>query len=164
MSFVFTWLVMALVWICLSGFFDPIHLGFGAVSVTIVSALSHSHLTQGGAIGQGLARMARVAVYFPWLLWQIVLANVEVVACVMGWKPISPSMFEIKPQLASSFGVAVLANSITLTPGTVTVDVRDGGFLIHALTAGAATGTGGGAMEARVRRIEGGPTERAASA
>jgi multicomponent Na+:H+ antiporter subunit E len=55
----------------------------------------------------------------------------------------------------TAFGTVTYANSITLTPGTVTVDIDDDSMLIHALTAGAAEGLKDGSMEAQVKRLEG---------
>ena len=155
MGFILTWIVLAAFWIGLSGYFDPIHLGFGAISVTLVSLISHRHLTQGGSVAQGLVRAVRTLFYVPWLLWQIVIANVEVFQCVLGFKPIEPCMVRIEPDMESTFGVVTLANSITLTPGTVTVDVEGDALVIHALTANAARGVQDGAMAERVKRIEG---------
>ena len=157
MSFVVTWIVLAAFWMALSGFTDVIHLTFGAISVTLVSLLSHRHFTQEGKIGQGIVRLTRTLAYAPWLLWQIVLANGEVIACVIGLKKIEPSVVRIRPKLHSAFGLVTLANSITLTPGTVTVDVEGDTLVIHALTRSAATAVEQGDMEARVRRLEGDP-------
>lgn len=156
MSFVFTWLVLAAFWFLLSGFTDAIHLTFGAISVTIVTFLSHRHVLRGAPLGRTIGRTVRVLSYAPWLLWQIVVANVEVIRCVLGFKPIAPQIVRIEPGTQSEFGLITLANSITLTPGTVTVDVdADGTLVIHALTHDAVQGVQSGAMAARARRVEG---------
>lgn len=155
MSFVLTWLVMGTFWFLLSGFTDPIHLGYGAVATTIVAALSHKHLTQGGAIGRGLGRTLRTAVYLPWLLWQILLANVDVILCVLGLRRIEPKVLRVRSGMSSTFGLVALANSITLTPGTVTVDAEGDDLVIHALTAGAAQGVVDRVIEARLLAVEG---------
>ena len=155
LSFAFTWLVMAAFWFLLSGFTDAIHLGYGAVSATLVSLLSHRHLTQDGPLGRGCARLVRTAVFLPWLLWQIVLANVDVILCVLGLRPIEPRILRTRPATTSTFGLVTLANSITLTPGTVTVDVEGDTLVIHALTRGAAQGIVDRVIEKRVLVVEG---------
>lgn len=156
MGFVVTWLLLALLWIGLSGFYDPIHLAFGAVSVTIVSAMSWKHLTGRGSIGRGVARLARLALYTPWLLWQITLANVDVMLRIFGVRPIDPCVVRFTPELTSAFGITTLANSITLTPGTVTVEITDEGeFIIHALSREAAEEVLKRVMEQKARAIEG---------
>lgn len=154
LSFAFTWLAMAGFWFLLSGFTDPIHLGYGAVSATIVSLLSHRHLTQGGSVRDGCVRLVRTAVFLPWLLWQIVLANVDVILCVLGVRAIEPRMMRTRPATTTTFGLVALANSITLTPGTVTVDVEGDVLLIHALTRGAAKGIEDRVIEQRVLGLE----------
>ena len=156
MSFIVTWLLLAGFWVGLSGYFDVIHLTFGAISVTLVTCISHKHLTGGSGMGLGFARAWRTILYLPWLFWQILIANVDVLLRVVGAREIEPMMIRYDADLKSAYGVTLLANSITLTPGTVTVEVDDDGvFLVHALSAEAAEGVLSRAMEGRVRKIEG---------
>ncbi|MDF1700994.1 MAG: Na+/H+ antiporter subunit E [Planctomycetota bacterium] len=157
MGFVVAWIMLAVLWLGLSGFTDPVHLVFGAVSVTLVSALSHRHLTGGGSVGRGMARLLRLALYMPWLLWQIAAANLDVMLRIFGVREIDPCVVRFKPDLESDFGRVTLANSITLTPGTVTVDITDDGeYIIHALTREAADAVLTRVMEAKARSVEGG--------
>ena len=99
----------------------------------------------------------RTALYLPWLMWQVVLANIDVLKRV--WKPgpldIQPRMITVPHELRTAYGVATYMNSITLTPGTVTVDVGDDEFLVHALTKDAAEDLLGGEMHRRVLAVEG---------
>ena len=160
MGFVVTWVLLAALWIGLSGFFDPVHLIFGFVSVTLVSLLSHRHLFGGGAAGSGqvgtsIQRVVRLALYTPWLLWQIVLANFDVALRVMGFREIDPVVIRFRPELSSEFGLVTLANSITLTPGTVTVDIEGGEFIVHAITREAADAVLEGSMARKVHGLEG---------
>ncbi len=99
----------------------------------------------------------RCVTYFPWLGLQIVKANVDVAWRV--WHPacpIDPSLVTVPCQLKSGFGQATLANSITLTPGTVTVEVGEdtGQIVVHALTREAAAELRKRRMEARIALIE----------
>lgn len=95
--------------------------------------------------------------YLAWLLWQIIVSNWDVAIRV--WKPkldIEPSMIKVPYSLESELSVAIYANSITLTPGTVTVDIdpEKKEFLVHQLTPG---GEGGlQPMHNRIAKLEGG--------
>ena len=156
MRFVVAWIALAGLWIGLSGYFDPIHLVFGAVSVTLVAALSHRHLTGDGPLGPAFARLLRLVLYMPWLLWQIAVANVDVMLRIFGVRPVDPCVVRFKPELDSEFGVVTLANSITLTPGTVTVDItEEGEFIIHAISREAADAVLARVMEKKVHGVEG---------
>ena len=155
MAFLVTWLLLAGLWIGLSGYFDVVHLVFGFCSVTLVSLLSSGHLTGDGDVPTGIARLTRLVLYLPWLLWEIVWANFDVMMRIFGLKPIDPVIIRFKPDLKSDFGRVTLANSITLTPGTVTVVIENGEFVVHALSREAADAVLAGVMEKKARSIEG---------
>lgn len=99
--------------------------------------------------------------YLPWLLLQIWNSSVQVAVQVLKPSmPISPEMVRIKVDLPGEVAYLTLANSITLTPGTVTVD-RDGDeLLIHALSKPAAEGLLEGDMQERVARVFRSPVSR----
>ena len=156
MRFILTWIVLAAFWIGLSGYFDAIHLTWGLVAVTLVSAVSARTPRDGPSVVTEAGQVARLFGYIPWLLWQIALANWDVALRVLGVRPVDPRVVRFRPELGSDFGRVALANSITLTPGTVTIEVEeDGAFLVHAIAEPAAEGLLGGAMAERVRRVEG---------
>ena len=155
MGFVITWILLAALWIGLSGFFDPVHLAFGFVSVTLVSLISHRHLLGEGKPGSGLGRSIRFVLYLPWLLWQIVLANFDVALRVMGFREVDPEVIRFEPSFDSEFGAVTLANSITLTPGTVTMEIEEGVFVVHAVSPEAARAVLEGAMTRKVQHVEG---------
>lgn len=69
--------------------------------------------------------------------------------------PISPNIFQTIPTQATDVGKAIHANSITLTPGTVTIEIEEGGFIVHALTRDFADGVLNGEMDRRVTLLEG---------
>ena len=99
--------------------------------------------------------LLRLLLYIPYMLLQIVLSNWDVFKRV--WDPalpIDPRLVKTPYTTRTAFGTVTYANSITLTPGTVTIEVQDGEMLIHALTAEAAEGLDG-SMEAHVKRVEG---------
>lgn len=94
--------------------------------------------------------------YLPYIFWEIVKANIDVAKIICRPKmKISPQMFRARASQKTAVGQVVYANSITLTPGTITLDVRDGEFLIHALTKEAADGVLAGDMDKRVSKLEG---------
>jgi multicomponent Na+:H+ antiporter subunit E len=93
--------------------------------------------------------------YLPWLLVEIVKANFDVARIVLSKEmAISPRLIKVKANQKSVLGQVVYANSITLTPGTISLDLRDGEIMVHALTNESAEGVLTGEMDARVCRME----------
>jgi len=81
----------------------------------------------------------RLFLYIVWLIWEIIKANLQVAYLVLHPKmPIEPNLLRFRTRLGSAAGHIILANSITLTPGTITVDFRAGTYLVHALVPQAA--------------------------
>jgi multicomponent Na+:H+ antiporter subunit E len=100
---------------------------------------------------------ARVLAYIPWLLWQIFKANVHVGLRILNPKlPISPRIVKAVTSQRGDMGRVIYANSITLTPGTVSLQVEDDHILVHALTEESADGLADGDMDRRVSWTEGG--------
>ena len=99
--------------------------------------------------------VVRAITYLPWLLKEIAIANWDVIKIVLSSDmKISPTLFHVKASQKSSVGQAIYGNSITLTPGTITVDVHEGEFIVHALTKDGADGVKTGEMDARVTSLE----------
>lgn len=148
-------------WVVLSGKFDAFHLGIGAVSAACIAfGTQHLLLRPPGIVSETRHPLAaiswgRLLLYAPWLAWQVVLSSVQVAWLVLHPKmPISPCIIEFETPLPHELARLTLANSITLTPGTVTLDVEGDTFVIHALTTSSAMalrpGTGQGRMQHRV--------------
>lgn len=147
---------MFVFWILLSGEFNFILILSGVFSSLLVSYMSHDLLTGKGDIKLGLARTIRFTRYLPWILWQIVLANLDLVYRTLHPKmPISPRIISFKNDFKTDLGMVILANSITLTPGTVTINVTEDEFIVHTIAEEAAQSLISGEMQARVKRIEG---------
>ncbi len=89
----------------------------------------------------------------PWLLYQVVVANLHVVYLILTPSQIHPQIVRFRTTLTSELARTTLGNSITLTPGTVTLDVEDDEFVVHALSDKVARDLLSGAMEQRVARI-----------
>ncbi len=84
-------------------------------------------------------------------MWQIVIANIDVARRVLSPSlPISPTLIRVKASQSTDLGQAIYANSITLTPGTISIDVEDGEILVHALTREGAQSLLDGEMDRRV--------------
>jgi len=99
----------------------------------------------------------RPLTYVPWLLWQIIKSNIEVARVILSPNmPISPRLVRVKSSQQSELGKVIYANSITLTPGTITLDVRGDDMLVHALTKDTAAGVKSGEMDRKVTALEGG--------
>ena len=130
-----TFALMFLFWILLSGVFDAFHLISGVICSAIVALISHDLLVK-GRDEKMVLKSLRLFRYIPWELWQIVLANIDVVYRVLHPKmPIDPLIIEFETSLRGDFALVTLANSITLTPGTITINVEPekGKFWVHAL-------------------------------
>jgi multicomponent Na+:H+ antiporter subunit E len=120
-------------WLLLTGSFDPQELAVGAIAALLVAALVFRFtrsLTGGGA--RFLKRVAFALAYVPYLLWQIILANIDVARRVASPRlPISPGIVRVRTNLRSPLGRLILTSSITLTPGTLTVETDGGDLFIH---------------------------------
>lgn len=99
-------------------------------------------------------RWPATARYLPWIVWQILLANWDVLKRVMSRTPeLSPTMVQLSHRLPSAYGQATYANSITLTPGTVTIAMDDHTLLVHSISAAGAADLQGGGMHDKVMSV-----------
>jgi len=126
----------------------------GAVSATIVAvSISRITLTRDPSIGT-VKRVLRLLVYAPYLLYEIIKANVAVAAVILHPRmPIDPRMTRIRPAVWGALPVTTLANSITLTPGTLTVRVEGRSLTVHTLIPGAREDLFDGGLERGVRFV-----------
>ncbi len=156
MSFLITAIAMFAFWILLSGEFTFILITSGVIASLIVAYLSHDIFIGKADLKTETGRVFRFFRYLPWLLWEIVLANVEIAYLVLSPKPlVDPQIVRFKPDLKTDLGIVTLAHSITLTPGTVTVEANEEEFVIHAIWKKSAEGIIGGEMQRKVKEIEG---------
>lgn len=157
--FLITFIILYGAWVLLSGKFDPFHLSLGIISCAIVAFLSSdllfpSHTTKGLVV-----RLFRWILYLPWLMAEIVKANLHVTYLVFHPRMmdlIDPRIIKFKSKkLKSDMALVTFANSITLTPGTITVDVSlDGDFKVHAIDKASGDPLPG-EMEARIAKAFG---------
>ncbi len=153
-AFLATFGILLVLWFVLSGHFDLFHVSFGIICCGLVAFLSHDLLFHDLHWSLGGGPFLRFMGYLPWLFYQIVLANLHVAKMVLHPKmPIAPRIIEFRTKLKKDLAITTLGNSITLTPGTITVDIREDTFLVHALTQKVTDDLMSGAMENRVAAI-----------
>lgn len=142
-------------WLLLSGYFEPFLLSMGVASAVAVAALGH-RMDVVDAEGHPVRFSWRVLLYWPWLFKEIIKSAWDVARIIVAPRlPISPTLVRVKTTQKTPVGVVTYANSITLTPGTISVEVGRGEILVHALTREAAAGLVEGEMDRRVTRFEG---------
>ncbi|AFV00992.1 Na+/H+ antiporter subunit E [Simiduia agarivorans] len=142
-------------WILLSGHLEPLLLVLGAASIALTAFLAQRmnvidhesypiHLT------------TKFPGFYLYLLKKILIANYNVVRRILGWRgaKISPQLIEIPQPLASDLAAVMYANSITLTPGTVTIGFSKEKLTIHALSDAAAEDIGSGEMAEEISKRE----------
>ena len=143
-------------WLLLSGFFEPFLMTAGAVSALGIVALARRMNVidrEGHPIHLGRSALT----YWPWLFVEIAKSAWDVTRIILNPRlPVSPTLVRTKASQKTTVGVVTYANSITLTPGTISVDVSHGEILVHALTREGAAGLQSGDMDRRVTRFEGG--------
>lgn len=143
-------------WLAMSGMFTPFLLAMGAgaaVAVALLATRMQVADREGHPVHFGLAAPA----YWLWLGGEIAKSGFGVARVILDPRlPISPTLVRLAPSQKTSVGLVTYANSITLTPGTVTVEADHQTFLVHALTREGAAELAAGEMDRRVCRFEGG--------
>ena len=147
-------IVLLATWFLLSGHTDPFIVSLGVVSTIAVVAIT-IRMDVVDREGHPVHLSWRAPVYWLWLFWEIVKANIDVAKRAFGLAPISPTMVRVPATQRSDLGRVIFANSITLTPGTVSIQVDPDSVLVHALSAEGAEGVLSGDMDRRVTALEG---------
>lgn len=144
-SLTMTFISLMAFWIAMSGFLDAVHLAMGVVSVVGVMLLNHQlkkqRFFEDDMEDLSELRFGRAFFYFFWLIYQILIAGFHVLFVIIRPSmPIKPTLVTFKVDLPSSHAKVILGNSITLTPGTLTVDIEGDTFTVHALDHNSYTG------------------------
>jgi multicomponent Na+:H+ antiporter subunit E len=148
-------MVLLAVWLGWSGHLTPLLIVLGVLSCAgvLVIGLRMRVVDQESA---PIEMAVRVLLFIPWLLWQIFKANVHVGLRILHPRlPIRPRVIKAFTSQSGDMGRVIYANSITLTPGTVSVRVESDHILVHALTEESARGLADGEMDRRVTWTEG---------
>lgn len=141
-------------WLVLSGHYTPFLIGAGIV-VTLGCLAVAIRIRAADEEGHPIELFTGILTYFPWLAWEIAKSGWSVTKIIVDPSlPISPTMTAVKASQRTTAGMVTYANSITLTPGTITVGMRGNDLTVHALTRAGAIDLEGGGMDARVTRCE----------
>lgn len=147
-------LALAAFWLLNSGHNTPLILSFGVISIAIVLYIAH-RMDVVDHESQPLHLTLKLPGYHIWLSKEIVLANISVVKHIwLGNETISPVLATIKVSQKTDIGKVIYASSITLTPGTVVVDLMDDRMTVHALLRENIEALEAGEMDRRVSRLE----------
>lgn len=141
-------------WLINSGHYTPLLLSFMVMSVLFVVFLCHQMDVVDGE-SQPLELTFTIPGYWLWLIKEVALANIAVAKCVWkGPESIEPSVIKVKASQRTELGMVIYANSITLTPGTVSIDLEGDEITVHALTQESAADLLSGEMNKRVCNVE----------
>lgn len=155
--------VLFITWLVLSGRYDVTFIVEGVIVSGVVTFLSRDIFymifqrpDKGAEVSLGslLLTGVRFAAYVPWLFYQIVKANFQVAYLVFHPRvPVEPHLIQFSTRLKGDIARVLLANSITLTPGTVTVRLEGGRYLVHALAPFSAQGITEATLQNRIAQI-----------
>jgi multicomponent Na+:H+ antiporter subunit E len=142
-------------WLVLSGHYEPLLLGFGVASTALVVVLARR---MGVVDEEGLPFEVggRFLLYLPWLMKEVFVANLRVARIILTPRlPISPILVRFRSSQRTDLGRVIFANSITLTPGTITTGVYGREVEVHSLTWVDVDGREEDEMDQRVAWVEG---------
>jgi multicomponent Na+:H+ antiporter subunit E len=148
-----TFTIMLIFWVIMSGMFDAFHFSLGIICCLLVAHFS-SELLFPEKGKPWVRELIGMCLYFPYLFWQIIIANLQVAYITLHPRmldKIDPHLFRFDSILKRPISKVAMAQSITLTPGTITVNIHDNQFAVYALTKEAAESLPG-EMERRIAR------------
>jgi multicomponent Na+:H+ antiporter subunit E len=147
-------LILACFWLALSGFFTPLLLTLGVLSCLFVAWITLQKSLIDGESALSQIRWGRWCRYKVWLVGQIARSSIDVAARIIDPRlPISPTVDNVPADL-SDLGKVIYANSITLTPGTVSINLTDDRIVVHSLTREGMESLKQGGMYRRVRELQ----------
>ena len=150
-------LVLFAFWLLNSGHYTLPVVGLGVLSCAFIVATSRrmEQLERAGPESEKIDLSPTILLYWPWLAWQIIKANLQVARLILNPRcPISPRMVRVETSQKGALGRVIYANSITLTPGTVSVRLDEDAILVHALDESFARELEEGEMNRRVAKLE----------
>lgn len=154
-------LILFAFWLLLSSQHRPLFLLMGALSAAAVTALTHRILSSvleepSGHLLRWLGRVGWFVVYAAWMLWSIAAASIQIARGVLNLgRPFSPEFVEFDSGLERPLSNVMVAVSITLVPGTQTLELEGDRFLVHALTRKNADDLATAKLQNMVARITG---------
>ena len=145
--------IFSILWLIFSGVYEPLTLSFGVVSVLIVTAII-SLLKMSSSSDDRFSYGNFFISYLPWLLKEIVISGIKTSSNILGFKKFKSHAKKIKVSQKTQLATVIYANSITLTPGTLTIEVDRDDLFVHALCDSSLTELEIGEMDKRVRELE----------
>lgn len=153
MRTLFTLILWFAAWLLWSGLYKPLLLTLGVLSCLLVLLLANRMGVFESRL-YSVRLMARLVPFWGWLGWELIKSNLTVARIILTpGLPISPTVISIEALPRGPVGQAILGNSITLTPGSVTVDDHDGHLYVHCLTREGASALVEGEMNRRVAAL-----------
>ena len=141
------------IWLLLSGHYDPLLLTLGVLScITCLYVTWKANFID--EEGLPLHLLIRLPIYTLWLFKEIIKANIDTAKIIIINNP-DPQNFRVKSSQKTEAGKVTYANSITLTPGTVTTELDGDVLEVHALSSDMADDVKSGAMDKKVSWLEG---------
>ena len=149
---------LAFLWVMLSGHYTPLLLSLGLLSVLIVAIISsRMNLI---IFDQPILQLyfIKFIPYGFWLIFQIIKSNIDVCKRILNPKlPISPRLVTVRSSQLSNFAKVIYANSITLTPGTISIDLNGSDIKVHSLSKIGVDGLKAGDMDRKITSAEANP-------
>ena len=137
-------------WVLLSGKLDVFHLSVGFLGAALIAWVN----TEPQHLDEPPLPHARLLLYWPWLFLEIVKSSLNITKIILDPKlPINPRLIQYRTDLRSNPAVVLLGNSITLTPGTVTIEVSSSELLVHALDDESSSGLESKTMERKIAEV-----------
>lgn len=147
-------LSLVIFWLVNSGYNTPLMLSLGAISIILVLYIAR-RMDVVDHEAQPIHLTLKLPGYYAWLIKEIILSNMLVVKHIwLGNRTISPTLKTIKASQKTDIGKVIYANSITMTPGTVTVNLEGDQFTVHALVRESIEDLETGEMDRRVTQLE----------
>lgn len=142
-------------WLLLSGHYTPFLIAAGIGSSILVVWFAERRMAVVDPEGHPHHLGINALTYWPWLLWEIAKSAWDVTKIIMSPRlPISPQLIRVPTTQHTDLGRVIYANSITLTPGTISLALDEDGILVHALTRAGAEGLASGEMDRRATKFE----------
>jgi multicomponent Na+:H+ antiporter subunit E len=148
-------IILAILWLLLSGHYTPLLLSLGLLSIILVTIICLRMNLMAYNQPEALLQLSKFIPYGFWLIVEILKSNIDVCKRILNPKlPISPSLITVKASQQSDFAKVVYANSITLTPGTISIDVEGCDIEVHSLSDVGVEGLATGEMDKRISKVE----------
>ncbi len=149
------WGILFAIWLLLSWHFDGLLIAFGLATCTVAVWVG----VRMGTVDRESVPIHLVGgalLYVPWLVWEIFKSNVRVARIILAARlRVDPSIVHFRASQRTDLGRFIYANSITLTPGTVTTGIVGDDFEVHAIVQSEIDGSEENDMNRRVTALEG---------